>query len=74
MPESVTGIKKREEFNLNTFFENFREIAYVDYSGLKVNTGKALKKGTYLQTLFLILCQIWMMPPHVQHLKKFGTV
>ena len=25
----------REEFNLNIFFENFRELAYIDYSGLK---------------------------------------
>jgi integrase/recombinase XerD len=25
----------REEFKLNIFFENFRELAYIDYSGLK---------------------------------------
>ncbi len=32
----------REEFILNTFFENFRELAYVDYSGLKANNSPDL--------------------------------
>lgn len=34
----------RDEFNLNTFFENFRELAYVDYSGLKTNKCPDLSK------------------------------
>lgn len=34
----------REEFKLNTFFENFRGLAYVDYSGLKTNNRHDLAK------------------------------
>ncbi len=34
----------REEFKLNIFFENFRGIAYVDYSGLKTNTDPTVNK------------------------------
>lgn len=30
----------REEFHLNQFFENFRGIAYIDYSGLKTEKSK----------------------------------
>jgi site-specific recombinase XerD len=31
----------REDFNLNNFFENFRELAYIDYSALKAEKTKA---------------------------------
>jgi integrase/recombinase XerD len=34
----------REEFNLNTFFENFRELAYIDYTGLKANSSPDVAK------------------------------
>ena len=35
----------RKEFNLNTFFQNFRELAYVDYSGLKTEKSKTTEKA-----------------------------
>jgi len=40
----------REEFNLNTFFDNFRKIAYVDYSGLngeKTNHTETVQEKNY---------------------------
>jgi integrase/recombinase XerD len=34
----------REEFKLNIFFENFRELAYLDYSALKANAGPTVNQ------------------------------
>lgn len=34
----------RKAFNLNTFFENFRELAWIDYSGLKANVVATVNK------------------------------
>ena len=54
----------REAFKLNTFFENFREMAYVDYSALK--TGKSKTTETAPEKKYSVLALKQQLPVEVK--------
>ena len=54
----------REAFKLNTFFENFREMAYVDYSALK--TGKSKTTETVPEKKYSALALKQQLPVEVK--------